>query len=63
MSSKSGSAGTATKQGGGRSKGDSFLARQAKAAKKIVTEQELAGKDIAPEDVMSLDQATTGRCE
>ena len=63
MSGKTGSTGNAGRQGGGRSKGDNFLARQAKAAKKTVTEEELSGKDITPEDVMLLDQATKGSGE
>ena len=61
MSSKTGSAGSAAKHGGGRNKGETFLTRQAKAAKKTVTEEELNGKDITPEDVMLLDQATKGK--
>ena len=60
MSGKTGSAGAAGRQGGGRSKGENFLARQAKAAKKTVTEEELSGKDLTPEDLMLLDQATKG---
>lgn len=58
MNGKTGPAGTGGKRSGGRSKGDSFLARQAKAAKKTVTEEELSGKEITPEDVTLLEQAT-----
>ncbi len=54
-----GSRGTASK-GGDRG---GFLARQAKAAKKVVTEAELLTKpSISPEDVLALETATQSAC-
>ena len=58
--SKSSSKSAPSKGGSGKSKG-SYLARQAKAGKRVVTEAELLKQQqpITPEDVLALDAATT----
>jgi hypothetical protein len=46
---------------GQKKKGGGYLARQVKAKKTAMTEDELAGKEtISPDDVLRLTKSTTG---
>ncbi len=47
---------------GQKKKGGGYLARQAKAKKTAITEDELVAKEsITPEDVLRLNRSTSGR--
>lgn len=61
MNSKSSVSSNERDKAGQKKKGGGYLARQAKAKKSTVTEDELSSKDIiAPEDVLKLARSTSG---